>query len=174
MLHEIWHILSRNNNTLKTQAYNLIGFKPFTKKIYAEEPLSKLMLTNPDGVSMDYTIDLGDGINAIPIIKSTRKTFDMKSPRFFDYFNFDLYAVDNDGKIITDINGGTTIPPENNSVFFNKIKDNTQYIIHPDEIIADNFMLAINANENQQFDKFSPEGSQLIKDFLVILKNFKR
>ena len=51
--------------------------------------------------------------------------------------------------------------------FFKKIGDNTQYIIHPDEIIADNFfMMTLATQEIDGFDmgKFSAKGKVLIRE----------
>jgi hypothetical protein len=57
-------------------------------------------------------------------------------------------------------------------VFFTKIKDNTQYIIHPDEIMADNFMFAVLAFSNDDYNRFSGTGKVLIKELLTILRKF--
>ncbi|MEY3421126.1 MAG: hypothetical protein RIR48_1415, partial [Bacteroidota bacterium] len=66
--------------------------------------------------------------------------------------------------------GNTTIPLKKTPIFFTKIKDNTQYIIHPDEIMADNFMLAVLAFSNNEFDRFSENGASLLFDLLRVLQ----
>lgn len=172
MLHEIWHILSRNDKGLRDKIYNLVGFEPHGKEIKLSQDMSKLLLSNPDGVSTDYAINLGDNLMALPIITSQQDHYDPSKPRIFDYFNFDLYEIDQDGTVLTNPNGSTTIPPAKNAVFFKKIKDNTQYIIHPDEITADNFMLAVNAYDTNTYGNYSPEGRKLIEDIIEILKNY--
>jgi hypothetical protein len=174
MLHEVWHILSRNNKKLREDLYELIGFKPHHITLTLPKSIDQKVLTNPDGVTKAYAIDLGDGIDAIPLIVSTRDKFVKEVPRFFDYIQFDLYEVSDDGNVLATESGKTTIPPQNNAMFFKQIKDNTQYIIHPDEIIADNFMLTVNAKYKDDFDGYSPQGKQLIMDVLSHLEAYRR
>ena len=134
--------------------------------------LETKLLTNPDGVSYQYVMKL-DSIFAIPLITSKFKSFRTSSPMFFDYLNFDLYKIKDEGShyiALTDENGNTTISLDETPIFFTKIKDNTQYIIHPDEIMADNFMLALQALDKNEFGKFSKEGKKLIEQVLVILQ----
>jgi len=70
--------------------------------------------------------------------------------------------------------GESSLSIEHNADFFKKIKDNTQYIIHPDEIMADNFMMAVIANKDETYEGFSEEGTALLKEVIEILKTFKR
>jgi len=174
MLHEVWHIISRYYPSLKDEAYKLIGFNKFNHEIKYDSLLSERLLINPDGVNIDHCIDLGNGITALPVVRSSRNQYDPTNSDFFNYIYFDLYAVDASGNVLTNNNGGSTIPAEQNVVFFEKIKDNTQYIIHPDEIIADNFMLSVNAYYTHNFDQFSKQGLKLVQDLIQILKKHKR
>jgi hypothetical protein len=68
--------------------------------------------------------------------------------------------------------GKTTLPVTTTPVFFTKIKDNTRYIIHPEEIIADNFMLAVLAKDKKDYKKFSTEGKKLIESLTTIVERF--
>lgn len=172
MLHEVFHIVSRYNKSLRHDLYKMIGFVPMPHPVKYDETLAGKVLTNPDGVSRDYGIilyDFKDTMLAIPVIQSKFAGFRPDVPSFFDYVSFDLYAVDcNDSNCITKLNakGKTSVPPSCTSVFFQKIRDNTQYIIHPDEIMADNFMLALLARESNNFSRFSREGRELINKIL--------
>ena len=54
--------------------------------------------------------------------------------------------------------------------FYSQTTDNTTYIIHPDEILAENFVLAVLAQENPAIlDNLSKEGKQLVLDLIVLL-----
>jgi hypothetical protein len=172
MLHELWHILSRYETDLRKDAYALIGFVPLNKSVHIPKSIKDRILTNPDGVKMDFGIDLGDSITAIPLLISKFEKWQPSVTRFFDYIEFDLFALDNVGNVLTTRHGKTTIPNKNNAVFFEKIKDNTQYIIHPDEIMADNFMLAVNAFYNNNYDKYSKEGKLLLENLTKLLQKF--
>lgn len=168
MIHEVFHILSRNNPALRNDLYSLVGFKKADKTVQLNEAVSKKLLTNPDGISYQYLIELEgpNGIEkAIPLITSRFTSYRNDNQMFFDYLNFDLYKLKDQPtayEVESDAVGKTTIPLNSTPSFFKKIKDNTQYIIHPDEIMADNFMLALQAYSSNDFSKFSTEGKALI------------
>jgi hypothetical protein len=172
MLHEVFHVVSRYNTTLQRELYGYIGFKPLTFPAVWDSPVESLVLTNPDGVTRKYAIqvfDKRDTFLAIPVIKSKFSGFRQDVTSFFDYLSFDLYEVKCNGegcRIVAKPKGTTTIPPSCTPEFFRKIKDNTQYIIHPDEILADNFMLAVQAKNSGDFSKFSVDGKALIEKIL--------
>lgn len=172
MLHEYWHILSKSNKKLRDKAYALIGMKAHGKIVNLPPVLRNRILTNPDGVTMDYAITLGNK-EVLPILTSNEAIYRKTKPVFFDYINFDLYELDTEGKIVCDKTGKSTLTAEEHAAFFAQIKDNTQYIIHVDEIMADNFMLAVLANDNNDFSKFSKEGKKLILDLIQVLKEEK-
>jgi hypothetical protein len=112
-------------------------------------------------------------VKAIPLITSKSKVYDPKKPNFFDYLHFDLYSLDNKGDHYmakSTTTGQTLLPMQSTPTFFTKIKDNTQYIIHPDEIMADNFMLALLAYDKNEYGKFSKDGKILIQKILNKLK----
>lgn len=74
-------------------------------------------------------------------------------------------------KVMSDENGNSTISQELMADFFRQIKDNTNYIIHPDEIMADNFMFAILSMESPDYlTRFSKEGNTLIEEIKTILR----
>lgn len=176
MLHEIFHVLSRNNPVLKHDLYNLIGFVKADKPVKLISPLSDRLLSNPDGVSMQYIMEVEKDntvIKIVPLITSKFKSFTKATPSFFDYLNFDLYVLQDKGdyyEVQSDAAANTTMGLKSTPTFFTKIKDNTQYIIHPDEIMADNFMLALLAVRNNDFSKFSKDGKELVESVLARLK----
>ena len=61
MLHEIFHVFSRYNEPVRDELYAMIGFKKSDKKVVLSDALKKILLTNPDGVSLNYIIKLDDG-----------------------------------------------------------------------------------------------------------------
>lgn len=176
MIHETFHILSRYNSSLRNELYSYIGFQKAEKPIQLNASLEAVLLNNPDGVSYQYAIDLekdGSMIKAIPLITSKSLNYDTKRPNFFDYLQFDLYSLDDKGSHYvakSTTTGETLLPLQSTPNFFTKIKDNTQYIIHPDEIMADNFMLALLAYDKNEYGKFSKDGKILIQKILDKLK----
>ena len=137
------------------------------------------MLTNPDGVNIGFAIKLeqenGPSTLAIPVLFSKKTQFESSTSDFFDYVDFGLYEVkpplSRMMKVVSDKNGNSTISQELMADFFRQIKDNTNYIIHPDEIMADNFMFTILSLESPGYlDRFSSQGQALIKEIKDILK----
>ena len=181
MLHEIFHLLSRYNDEFRDEMYALIGFSKFEENLVIADEVSEMLLTNPDGVRRDYAINLKDenGVEqlAVPLILSTKKRYESSMPSFFAYLSFDLFPLvktsENEYALGLNPKGESALTIGHNGDFFKQIKDNTQYIIHPDEIMADNFMMAVIANRDNTYKGFSEEGTQLLKDVLEILKRFK-
>lgn len=177
MLHEISHIISRSDIKLKTNLYRQIGFELLEKEVKYPEAIKKLILINPDGVNDDFYIPVTnkktkEKLRVIPIITANRSEYVTSSPAFFDYLKFSLYSIDNEGNVqCTDL-GNSTVQMDEVVGFFEEIEDNAGYIIHPDEIIADNFMLLILAIEKNDFSNFSPEGKILLDDIKQILTSY--
>lgn len=180
MLHEIFHILSRYDVTFRERMYALIGFFPYEEQLVLPKRIADYLLTNPDGVTRKYAIHLknsaGEMQKALPLILSRKERYDESMPSFFSYLNFDLYPLipvaANQVTLGINQSGESALSLEHNSNFFQQIKDNTQYIIHPDEIMADNFMMAVIAEKNGDFSGFSAEGEQLLRDVLKILREY--
>lgn len=163
MLHEVWHIMSRYDSKLKQEAYALIGFKPHDKNLQFDPHFESTLLTNPDGTNMEYAITVG-GTQALPLIISKFRDFSLDRPSFFDYLSFDLYPINETGIV-----SSKALENDTMKEFFTQIKDNTQYIIHPDEIIAENFMLSAKAYKSKKYDLFTDEGRPLIMAMTKLL-----
>ncbi|MGK0365805.1 MAG: hypothetical protein ACI85O_002873 [Saprospiraceae bacterium] len=178
MLHEISHIYSRYNPEKRHELYSLIGFKPIEARPILPTSLQNRLLFNPDGINFNYTMDLenkdGEMIKVMPIIVSSQDTFSKKNSAFFDYVKFDLFQLDynqnNSFSVLTDERGFSTLNLAELPDFFNQIKDNTQYIIHPDEILADNFMYVMLAQKQDgKFNGYSDEGTVLLEEIRGVL-----
>jgi hypothetical protein len=172
LYHEIFHCYSRENPEKRAELYALIGFKATSKILNMPRPLKDRILLNPDGVNFAVKIDLVQSpdktISAFPILYSTEYQVIAKKKKFFDYMGFNLYeAIDEEPHIdvMTKSDGFTSsLSIKEQPDFMRQIGDNTGYIIHPDEVLADNFMFVCNSiKEPKSLDKFSVEGKVLIK-----------
>ena len=179
MLHEIFHIYSRINPTKQKALYALIGFESIgdSRNLIIDSPLSEQILSNPDGPNFAYAIDLktSKGIHkCVPIISSTLPAYVEEKGEFFDYLSFNLFAIEQTSngrwKVLSNAAGEPILPDDALPSFFDQIKDNTQYIIHPDEVLADNFMiLALSKKDTTQYENLSSEGKILLKKIEAIL-----
>lgn len=171
MYHEIFHIISRNRPTLRSLLYKQIGFQKLEAKLIIPESLGSRKLLNPDGIDISYFIKL-NGQNdqdyklAVPVIRSNSDLYDPEKPLFFSYMDFDLYEIlqtdESVYSLICDPLGKSLLEDAYKADFFSQILDNTDYIIHPDEIMADNFTYCLQINEGTVTSNFSEKGSQLI------------
>jgi hypothetical protein len=152
--HELFHILSRQNPQLRRELYKNIGFYPLNTTEFPEE-LGQRKITDPDGVQYNWFITVtnqGRTLQVIPILYASAPHYvPGQGGEFFDYLTFKLLAVTN--------NGTRWVPervrrqlqlmdPAEAQGFFEQVGSNTGYIIHPDEILADNFVLLVNETTN--------------------------
>ncbi len=145
LAHELFHVISRHDGVLRRKLYAVVGFAP-CDPIALPNDLEAVRITNPDAPMMDYYINVkheDEMLSAVPILFSDRAEFDPKRKRLFDYLQFRLLAVHRQaGRWKPLLEGGKPIliDARANKSFREQIGDNTNYIIHPDEILADNFV----------------------------------
>ena len=152
--HELFHILSRQNPLLRKKLYHIIGFNPINT-VELPENLRQRKITNPDGVQSSWFISVTNQGRILPVIpilySSTLHYLPGRGGEFFDYLTFKLLAVTNADAYWEPglINGRPQLlEPTEVRGFFEQVGNNTSYIIHPDEILADNFVLLISGTTN--------------------------
>ena len=153
ILHELFHIYSRNNSGIQEKLYEIISFKKCNELILPDE-IFQWKITNPDSAVNNHFFSSGiNGKNyeLMPILLASSDYDEQKGGVFFDYMG--LYFI-----AITD-NGNNKVPLIENNRYciftLNQVPDcirlvgrNTNYIIHPEEILADNFVFLINKTED--------------------------
>ncbi len=154
--HELFHIMSRANPGLRERLYAEIGFEK-CNEIDLPPALISRKLTNPDAPRNDHCIRVrvaGKEQWAIPILLSRVEKYDVqRGGEFFNYLEFRLLLVDRaDDKItVTPITDGPEpmlLNIQQVSGFFEQVGKNTDYIIHPEEILADNFAALVLGQRN--------------------------
>lgn len=181
MYHELFHIYSRLNPAKRARLYQLIGFEHIgVEKLVLPPALAERTLFNPDGVDFAQKIELASAdntkIQAIPVIYTNHVGAKAGQNEFFAYLEFNLFQIQPNGdgrwKVITKEDGfSSTLKINELPDFYRQIKDNTGYIIHPDEVLADNFsFIMVEQNSPQYTSKFSVEGKKLLKDVEAILR----
>lgn len=126
-VHELFHIMSRQieNMTLRESLYSIIGFSSFDTW---ESCLLENRLTNPDAPVTKHCIALS-GQRLAPLI--VVDNYDNKSGRpFFSFLKVKFRDIDT-GKMFD----MSSFKDE----YMMEIGKNTDYIIHPEETMADNF-----------------------------------
>jgi len=161
MYHELFHIISRYRHDLRDQLYQLVGFEQLDGPIWIDKSLYSRILYNPDGVSMEHGIPLmmPDSTTSyfIPVIAANDNQYRPNKIEFFSYLDFKLYPVreTESGYFMSTFEEVNEMPVAYiMKKFFERITMNTQYIIHPDEILADNFMYLFRTEEeNAELDQ---------------------
>jgi hypothetical protein len=179
MLHEISHIYTRLHPSVKAELYATIGFKHLAQNLEINDSLRQRILMNPDGIDENWatnlTIEGGKEAFAVPIIYANETSLKKEKKEFFQYLGWNYYeitpsvsgnnlAVQTIGKMQKSTLSTVGI----NELF--KDKFNTDYIIHPDEIIADNFAITLLSHKNPKILLPLTEGGRkLIETMKVVL-----
>ena len=145
--HELFHVLSRNDSDLKRKLYGVIGFTG-AKPLSFPQSLKARKITNPDAPINDHfiTVELdGRQLKAVPILFSKTDRYDVeKGGEFFAYLDFKLLEIRHNtttGALTPVLADGkpNLFGVGKAKGFMAQIGQNTGYIIHPEEVLADNF-----------------------------------
>ena len=179
MLHEISHIVTRLNPNVKAQLYALAGFKKIEIPLEMPDALRRRLLTNPDGVDINWAKSMvsatGKEVFALPLIYAKDTLFDAKKPDFGDYLGWNYYelapSADNKTLIVQTVGARQQSTLDTRGINDMFLKNyNTAYIIHPDEIVADNFALLMLSQKNAAVTKdFTEGGKKLIEKMKGVL-----
>jgi len=169
LLHELFHVLSRHDATTRQALYKIVGF---TVRDEIEIPVSleDRRITNPDAPRLDSFIELKNEdqqVTAVPILYATPKAYDAKTGgTFFRYVTFRLLVVDQvNGKWQPRMKDAqpVVLDPAKVTSFHDQIGKNTNYIIHPDEILADNFVYLIQRSKNLATPRVVEQMAEVLK-----------
>jgi hypothetical protein len=140
LAHESFHIASRQRPKLAQALYATIGFRPCGEAKFPPE-LAPRKITNPDAPRNDYCIGLTLGqerVVAVPILLARTAKYDVsRGGEFFNYLQLAFLLVER-GEREPRVVGLREL-----TGFFEQVGQNTDYIIHPEEILADNFTLLV-------------------------------
>lgn len=171
LAHELLHIATRAYPKLAKMLYESIGFH-YCGEVEFPPKLVQRKITNPDAPVNDYCIRLqvgGEEVWAVPILFSNAAKYDAsRGGEFFQYLQLALMLVEKPTEGSTtrqlyDSRGPRLVGLNQVSGFFEQVGRNTDYIIHPEEILADNFALLVLGQRNVS----SPEILEKIRSTLA-------
>lgn len=165
LLHELSHILTRNSFSYKQKLYSALGFNVVPESLAYPEFLVKRRISNPDIAAYDsygpFKIN-GKTENCAMYLYTDR---DWNKGEFFEYVRIAFVPYGDDLKPKTDAQGKVIIYDISEvEDFTERVGKNTNYIIHPEEILAENFVLAF-------LNKTEVPTPQLIEKIRNILTN---
>jgi hypothetical protein len=144
IVHELFHILTRNNPGFRKEMYQIIGFELMNNVEYPAN-IKDYRITNPDAPQIDSYIRVKVGGQSKECMMILYSTKDYKGGDFFKYLNVGFMSLRGDSIKTVDYKDNEPVIYTFKQVtgFFEQVGKNTQYIIHPEEILADNFAFAI-------------------------------
>lgn len=145
IIHEVFHVLTRHDSIIRKDLYSIIGFHIMNEVAYPEN-IKDFKISNPDAAKKDSYITIkkdGKDVDCMMILYSDKP---YTSGSFFEYLKIGLLKLK--GKTTKEIDysdGIATIYTfKDVSGFFTQIGKNTPYLLDPEEILAENFVFAIN------------------------------
>lgn len=154
IIHELFHVLSRHAPERRNALYAIVGYRDCGPLNWPPE-LAARRITNPDAPETRHCITLqraGAALTFYPVLFAKEEVFDPALPgTYLERLLFKLLAVMGAGTNWTPgRTGDSVVMLDAGSVpeYFGAIGLNTRYIIHPEEILADNFILLVRGERN--------------------------
>lgn len=150
LIHELFHVISRNAPAKRDALYAIVGYRNCGPLEWPPE-LAPRRITNPDAPDDRYCVTLqrnGVPLTFYPLLLAKEGEYDPSLPgTYLDRLSFKLMAVMGSDKKWTAGRGPNNVLVVLDSAelpeYFTAIGLNTRYIIHPEEILADNFVLLV-------------------------------
>jgi hypothetical protein len=151
--HELFHVLSNQNPDLRKALYATIGFQP-CNEVALPPALAALKITNPDAPRNNHYITVtqnGQPTELMPILVAKMPFNPASRGNLFSYLDFRLLELENKGgeRQPRLVNGqAVLLDPASVPGYHEQIGGNTKYIIHPEEVLADNFVYLLNGRQD--------------------------
>lgn len=154
LAHELFHVLSNQNLEWRRRVYAVVGFQ-LVPEVPLPAELEPRKITNPDGALVNAVVQLeldGGPAHVAPVLIASTPRYDpQQGGSFFRYLQFRLLVVQRHGdqwRAKLDAGRPQLLEPEKTPAYGKRIGKNTGYIIHPDEIMADNFVHLVFQTQN--------------------------
>jgi len=151
--HELFHVLSNQNPDLRKALYATIGFQP-CNEVRLPPSLAALKITNPDAPRNNHYITVthnGQPTELMPVLVAKMPFNAASGGNLFSYLQFRLMELENvEGERRPRLVNGQPVllDPANVSGYHEQIGRNTKYIIHPEEVLADNFVYLLDGRRD--------------------------
>ena len=154
MLHELFHLLSCHSPLLRRQLYGIVGFREVQPIDLPKEWVHR-KITNPDAPILNCIIEIdqnGQQVTVTPVLLTRATDYETFENRtLFGELLFQLMEVsESEGTWLPKLTEGqiNLINPRRAESYFKQIGRNTEYVIHPEEVLADNFVHMLMKSSN--------------------------
>lgn len=162
--HELFHVLTRNSRAFKEAMYSIISFKLLDESITFSKEIIDMRISNPDISRYDAYAELTVAGEKRPCTMMIYANKSYEGGSFFSYLQLGLIPLDKDFKPVME-DGKTVIYPLSEcSDFYDKVGQNTSYVINPEECLADNFCFVMTGKDSNDFK--TPSILEAIKNTL--------
>lgn len=165
--HEFFHVLSTENPARRSELYALLGFQRFARFEYPAE-LEERRLSNPQAHHNEHAlaVQTPDGPrDVVPVLQSAVPLEDIIElptsgpPAIFGVLDIVLLPVDiGTGAVLRDASGAPIRYGFGSSSWVSQMQRNSTYIIHPEELMADNFALLMEWRSSGVIPAATPSG----------------
>jgi hypothetical protein len=176
LAHELFHVLSREDSTVQDELYALLGFKFVWGFQYPPE-LEASRGSNPDAYEFLHTLTVQSGsesADVVPLIQTSRPLDEIiRLSNFFEALDIVLLSVDSStGKPKRNENGELLKYNFSNTNWVRLMQRNSSYIIHPEELLADNFATLMEWRSDGVLPARNPGGDPINDvDLLTAIRN---
>jgi hypothetical protein len=144
LFHETFHLITQADPALRDELYSFIGFAS-CKTLTLPDDLAQHLITNPDAPRSLHFIRVvaaGRGRSVVPLLVG--RSDGPANPSLFESFQLRFLEVEPGASACTPVRraaGLAWFDVAELTGFFEQIGTNTQYILHPEEVLADTFAL---------------------------------
>jgi hypothetical protein len=143
LAHEMFHLLSRADSRLRDDLYALLGFQLVKRFEYPAE-VEERRVSNPDAFEYLHAVQVQSsaGVASVLPVNQSRVPLHeaIQLPNFLAALDIVLLAVDAEtGRVLRDGNGNLIKYNFGNTNWVPLLRRNSSFIIHPEEVLADNF-----------------------------------
>lgn len=146
LAHELFHVMSRRHATLRDRLYRTIGFRR-VGEIALPSPL--IRITNPDAPTLEHAIEVRVDGQTLPaaLVLHANRPYD--GGPIASYFTLHLILLDPARGHAPLLRSGAPVLVKLDAVegFFEQVGRNTDYLLHPEEILAEHFRLLVMGTE---------------------------
>lgn len=161
IIHEMFHVLTRNNPQFRKNMYKAIGFSISANEPEFPENIQEILISNPDVEKNDSyaTFTINGKKRDCYMVWYLKNTYENSNKDLFSSGSTGLIPKDDLSKIY-DMSEA--------SDFWSVVGKNTQYVIAAEECLANNFAFAVTSGPNRKYE--SPE---IIEEMVKYMKSLK-
>ena len=159
VVHELFHCLTRSHPDFRRKMYGLLGFTVEAEDYVLPESVADRIISNPDVEHHDAhaAFEIDGVMRECVVVFTTVRPFERPGDSFFELRQTGLVPIDDLSVLYTD---------EDAANFWEVFGENTDYVIDPEETLADDFCFAV---------LYGPDGMEyqtpaLIRDIDALLR----